>query len=70
MYIAVELGVVNSFNTWHGMSYNLYIIHAVIYTRLLFCAGTKNVAKAVKKVAQGPVRSEGKTWFAQLSDKK
>ena len=31
--------------------------------------GTKNVAKSVKKVAQGGVRSEGKTWFAELSDK-
>ena len=42
-----------------------------MYTRVSHYTyiGTKNVAKAVKKVTTGGVKSEGKTWFAQLSDK-
>ena len=31
--------------------------------------GTKNVAKAMRKITVGPKKSEGKTWFSQLSDK-
>ena len=65
-YVAVDLGLVNSFDTWHGMSsvYIPYIIYHHVH-----CTGTKNVARVVKKIAQGGVRSKGKTWFAQLSDK-
>ena len=33
------------------------------------CAGTKNVAKEMKKICAGPVKARDKTWFAQLSDK-
>ena len=32
--------------------------------------GTKNVAKKMAKIAQGAARSEGVTWFRQLSDKR
>ena len=32
--------------------------------------GTKNVVKAMKKVAQGRVKEEGKVWFIQLRDKR
>ncbi|KAL5460013.1 hypothetical protein EMCRGX_G033422 [Ephydatia muelleri] len=32
-------------------------------------AGTKNVAKEMKKICAGPVKARDKTWFAQLSDK-
>ena len=32
--------------------------------------GTKNVAKVMAKIAQGAARSEGVTWFHQLSDKR
>ena len=28
------------------------------------------MVKAVKKVAQGPARYEGKTWFIKLKDKR
>ena len=31
--------------------------------------GTKNVAKSLKKIAVGTKKTEGKTWFSQLSDK-
>ena len=58
MYIAVDLGLISSFNTWYGRSY-MYIV---------ICTGTKDVAKAVKTVAQGGVRVEGKTWFDQQSE--
>lgn len=36
---------------------------------LLTLLGTKNVAKGMRKITVGPKRSEGKTWFSQLSDK-
>ena len=32
--------------------------------------GTKGVAKAMKKIAQGAQYKEGNTWFIQLSDKR
>jgi hypothetical protein len=32
--------------------------------------GTKNAAKEISKVCKGTLRSEGKTWFRELSDKK
>ena len=31
--------------------------------------GTKNAFKAIGKVCSGKVKSEGKTWFRELSDK-
>ena len=31
--------------------------------------GTKNVAKRMKSIAIGAVKSAGKTWFLELSDK-
>ena len=33
-------------------------------------AGTKGAAKAMNKIAQGPLYKEGTTWFRQLSDKR
>ena len=33
-------------------------------------AGTKGAAKAMNKIAQGPLYREGTTWFRQLSDKR
>ena len=32
--------------------------------------GTKNVVKAIKKIAEGKVKDEGKVWFQQLRDKR
>lgn len=32
--------------------------------------GTKGVAKAMKKIAQGPQSKEGDKWFLELSDKR
>jgi hypothetical protein len=32
--------------------------------------GTKGAAKAMNKIAQGPLYKEGTTWFRQLSDKR
>ena len=31
--------------------------------------GTKNVAKRMKSIAIGAVKSAGKTWFPELSEK-
>ena len=38
--------------------------------RLHDYAGTKNVAKQMKKVSTGTKKNVGKTWFAELSDKR
>ena len=32
--------------------------------------GTKNVAKGMKKVACGTQKTQGKSWFPELSDKR
>ena len=32
-------------------------------------SGTKNVAKATKPIAYGPVKKAGLTWFPELADK-
>ena len=47
---------------WYGIK---------IYLVCIDCnhAGTKNVAKEMKKICAGPVKARDKTWFAQLSDK-
>ena len=36
---------------------------------ILVSTGTKGVARAMTKIAQGPNYKEGSTWFRQLSDK-
>ena len=36
---------------------------------LFLCKGTNNVAKAMKKIAQGAIKWEGTKWFGDLSDK-
>ena len=59
-----ELGMVNSYNTWHGMV-------SICFQCVLFrvSAGMKNVAKELRKICAGPVRAKDKTWFTELSDK-
>jgi len=32
-------------------------------------SGGKSVKKAIAKVAQGPLKTEGKVWYNELSDK-
>ena len=47
---------------WYGIK---------IYLVCIGCnhAGTKNVAKELKKICAGPVKARDKMWFAKLSDK-
>ena len=47
---------------WYGIKLYLMCIDCNL-------AGTKNVAKELKKICAGPVKARDKTWFAQLSDK-
>lgn len=70
-YVCDELKLRNSFDTWHGvlLSVRRYVVH-VLHLCICVHEGTKNVAKKMAKIAQGPVRSEGVTWFRQLSDKR
>ena len=46
-----------------------YMYPIVVRAALVTCEGTKNVAKAMKKIAQGAAKWEGTRWFGDLSDK-
>ena len=65
-YVVDELGLVNSYDTWHGKM----LFNTVPSDKHNLLSGTKNVAKLMAKIAQGAARSEGVTWFRQLSDKR
>ena len=67
-YIINDLHLLNSYDTWHGMS-SSYMYPIVVRAALVTCEGTKNVAKAVKKIAQGAAKWEGTRWFRDVSDK-
>ena len=63
-----ELGIVNSYDTWHGMvwyDHSSTVVMCISWN----CAGTKNVAKEMRKICAGTVRNRDKTWFSELSDK-
>ena len=53
-----------------------YTVHARTLTLCTYAhtlmgnPGTKGVAKAMKKIAQGAQYKEGNTWFSQLTDKR
>lgn len=65
-YVSQQLKIVNSYDTWHGMTTWMYQVCSDI---LLYYPGTKNVAKEMKKVSEGLVRNRGVTWFPELADK-
>ena len=64
-YIIEELGLLNSYDMWHGKYKSTKVIHTKIYS----WSGTKSVAKLTAKITKGAARSEGVTRFHQLSDK-
>ena len=66
-YIISELQLLNSYDTWHGKIFEMYLNMMCIL--FMSCKGTKNVAKAMKKIAQGAAKWEGTKWFRDLSDK-
>ena len=68
-YVVDELCLKNSSDTWHGeLLLSVYVV--INFHTLSLNAGTKGVAKAMKKIAQGPSYKEGVTWFQQLADKR
>ena len=54
----------------HGMVRHSNTLYYSNSDALDLSLGTKNVAKKMAKIAQGAARSEGVTWFRQLSDKR
>ena len=64
-YITDGLRLLNSYDTWHGVvaDFAMLLIVSVLYL------GTKNVAKSMRKISCGTKKSEGKSWFVELSDK-
>ena len=67
-FVTEELGVINSYDTWHGI-FLIYLKNPFLIKRM-HTIGTKNVVKKVKKVAEGKVKDEGKVWFKELRDKR
>ena len=65
-YVIGTLRLVNSYDTWHGtvcMGQRVLLAHIYIHTYIGWYTGTKNVAKEMKKIAEGRVRDREKTWF-------
>ena len=48
--------------TWHGRAIDFPLLMVV-------SVRTKNVAKSIKKISCGTKKTEGKSWFVELSDK-
>lgn len=69
-YVVEELHLKNSSDTWHGKSFFIPCCHTCKLSCSAFTSGTKGVAKAMNKIAQGPAYKEGTTWFQQLFDKR
>ena len=67
-YVTEELGVLNSYDTWHG-KYKDIATPGCYHALIRLSAYTRNdVVKAMRKVGQGEVKDEGKVWFGQLRD--
>ena len=65
-YITEDLHLLNSYDTWHGtVTDSQYLCDSYQYALL----GTKNVAKSMRKISCGTKKTEGKSWFVELSDK-
>ena len=64
-YITEDLHLLNSYGMWHGVvaDFPMLLMVSVLYL------GTKNVAKSMRKISCGAKKSEGKSWFVELSDK-
>ena len=78
-YITEDLQLINSYDTWHGELYFSFTYILCVYRNFVnfvyihVCflpSGTKNVAKQMKKITCGAQKTEGNTWFLELSDKR
>ena len=65
-YITENLHLLNSYDTRHGGVTGFPIVLMVISVLYL---GTKNIAKSMRKISCGTKKTEGKSWFVELSDK-
>ena len=65
-HIRNDMGLLNSYDTWHGKAlYFILIILMITFVNV----GSKNVAKIMAKITAGPAKSRGVTWFPELVDK-
>ena len=69
-FIASDLSLMNSYDTWHG-TYIVYCTHLYVLLNmyLYMHIGTKNVWKQMQKITHGRVRDKGVNWFPELVDK-
>ena len=70
-YVTKDLGLVNSYDTWHGM-FRITIVSVLtllckaLDTHSCHFIGTKNVAKELRKITEGRVRDRDVSWFPEL----
>ena len=64
-YITDELGLWNSYDTWHGN----FISFLLMCILKLQDTGTKNVSKSLKHLTEGAQKRQNITWFPELTDK-
>ena len=64
-YITDELGLWNSYDTWHGNFISLLFMCIL----KLQDTGTKNVSKSLKPLTEGAQKRRNITWFPELTDK-
>ena len=74
-----ELGLLNSYDNWHGKFgmvncgklciCNVLLVCVSLSILYMYIPGTNNVAKGLQKISQGANKWEGVNWFQQLSDK-
>ena len=69
--------------TWQGEQFQIHLTHGMVRELEYYLAtlayrnnyylqtvsGGKSVKKAITKVAQGTLKTEGKVWYTELSDK-
>ena len=73
-YVTKDLGLVNSYDTWHGMfritiCSVLTLLYKTLDTHSCHFIGTKNVAKELRKITEGRIRDRDISWFPELYDK-
>jgi len=84
LYVSSECKLWNSYDTWHGELFIWSSVTGwdrvrvrVVYTCIYFSScpcfymlGTKNVARALKSLIQGPQKQREMSWFQELVDKR
>ena len=63
--------ITEDYVSWTPMTYGMVWLLISQYTLMVsvLYLGTKNVAKSMRKISCSAKKTEGKSWFVELSDK-